>query len=157
EAFDHRSLLVGREEGPFSSMTENDQAFDLVEAAEPGAEPLDRGVVDLAVAGKRGHGRGDETSEIKGFHVGFLRIVSGARLRSRRGRIASDLMFSSSTKLSAVVPAKAGTHSHRAFEPYELRQIARTRRMGPRFRGDDSNKLSKSQQAQQTQQTQQFS
>jgi hypothetical protein len=30
-------------------------------------------VIDLAVAGERRHGRGDETSEIKGFHVSFLR------------------------------------------------------------------------------------
>ena len=61
------------EEGAFASVTENDQAFDAVEAAEPGAEPLDGGVVDVAVAGERGDGSGDETSEIKGFHVDFLR------------------------------------------------------------------------------------
>jgi hypothetical protein len=53
-------------------VAENDQAFDAVEAAEPGAEALNGGVVDFAVAGERGHGRGDEASEIKGFHVGFL-------------------------------------------------------------------------------------
>jgi hypothetical protein len=50
-------------------MTENDQAFDLLEAAEPGAEPLDRRMVDLAVAGEGGDRRGDETSQIKGLHV----------------------------------------------------------------------------------------
>jgi len=69
EAFDDRGLLVGREKRPFAGMTENDQAFDAFETAEPGAQPLDRRVVDLAVAGERGHGGGNETSEIKGFHV----------------------------------------------------------------------------------------
>ena len=52
-------------------MAENDQALDALEAAEPGAQPLDRRVVDLAVAGERGDRRGNETSEIKGFHVEF--------------------------------------------------------------------------------------
>ena len=67
EAFDHRSLLVGRQEGALAGMTENDQAFHAVEAAEPGAQPLDRRMVDLAVAGEGGDGGGNETSEIKGF------------------------------------------------------------------------------------------
>jgi hypothetical protein len=66
---DHRGLLVRGEEGSLSGMTENHQAFDVFEAAEPGAEPLNGGVVDLAIAGKRGNRRGNETSQIKGFHV----------------------------------------------------------------------------------------
>src|SRR5262249_44288036 len=74
KAFDDRGLLVRCEEGSLPGMTENDQTFDLLEAAKPGAEPPDRGVVNLAVASKRGHGRGDETSEIKGFHVGYLML-----------------------------------------------------------------------------------
>ena len=32
------------------------------------AEALDRGVIDHAVTGEGGHGRGDETTQIKGFH-----------------------------------------------------------------------------------------
>jgi hypothetical protein len=43
-------------------MTENDQTFDILKAAEPGAEALDRRVVDLTVAGKRGNRRGNKTS-----------------------------------------------------------------------------------------------
>jgi len=61
EAFDDRGLLVGREKRPFAGMTENNQAFDAFETAEPGAEPLDRRVVDLPVVGERGHGGGNET------------------------------------------------------------------------------------------------
>jgi hypothetical protein len=53
-------------------MAENHQAFDALEAAEPGAKALNGGVVDLTVTGERGHGRGNEASEIKSFHVGFL-------------------------------------------------------------------------------------
>ena len=53
-------------------MTENDQAFDAFKTAEPGAEPLDRRVVDLAVSGKWGNRRGNETSQIKCFDVSFL-------------------------------------------------------------------------------------
>jgi hypothetical protein len=48
-------------------VTENDQAFDAFEAAEPGAESLDYRVVDLTVSGEWGNRCGDETSEIKGF------------------------------------------------------------------------------------------
>ena len=46
EAFDDRGLFVLGEEGAFAGMAENDQAFDAVMAAEPGAEALDRGVID---------------------------------------------------------------------------------------------------------------
>jgi hypothetical protein len=54
-------------------MAENDQTFDVLKAAEPGAQALDRRMVHLTVAGKGGNRRGDETSEIKGFHISFLR------------------------------------------------------------------------------------
>ena len=67
-------------------MTEHDQAFDALVAAEPGAEPLDRRMVDLAVARERGNRRGDETPQIKGFH-GFLRLD---RCWPDRPRTASD-------------------------------------------------------------------
>jgi hypothetical protein len=50
-------------------MAENDQAFDAIDAAEPGAQSLDRGVVDGTLPGERGHGGGNETSEIERFHV----------------------------------------------------------------------------------------
>jgi hypothetical protein len=49
-------------------------------------------VIDLTVAGKRRHGRWNETSEIKGFHIGFLRwvdvgsIVGGPWRAARRSR-----------------------------------------------------------------------
>ena len=46
--------------------------------------------------------------------------------------------------LWCVVPANAGTHNHQVFGYRWPYQIALLRRMGPRFRGDDSNKLSKS-------------
>src|SRR5262249_40322751 len=90
-AFDDRGLLVRREKGPFAGMTENHEALDLLEAAEPGAESLDRGMVDLAFAGKRGHGGGDETSQIKGFHMGSSegdvgRIVRGRGRADHAGR-----------------------------------------------------------------------
>ena len=55
-------------------MAENHQALDALEAAEPGAEPLDGGMVDVAVAGEGGDGGGNETSEIESFHVDFLRF-----------------------------------------------------------------------------------
>jgi hypothetical protein len=50
-------------------MTKNHQALDILEAAKPGAESLDRGVIDLAVEGKGCNRCWNETSEIKGFHV----------------------------------------------------------------------------------------
>jgi hypothetical protein len=50
-------------------MTENDQAFDVFEAAKPGAQSLDRSVIDLAVAGEWGYGCGHETPQIESFHV----------------------------------------------------------------------------------------
>ena len=75
EALDHLRLLVRREERAFACMAEYDQAFDTVEAAEPGAQALDRRVVDVAVAGEGSDGCGYETSEIKGFHGGFLLLV----------------------------------------------------------------------------------
>jgi hypothetical protein len=61
-------------------VTENDQAFDTFEAAEPGAEPPNGGVIDFAVTGKRGDGGGDETSQIKGFHVDFLQGIDIGRI-----------------------------------------------------------------------------
>jgi hypothetical protein len=54
-------------------VTENHQAFYAAEAAKPGTEALDRGVIDLAVAGKGGNRRGNKTSKIKSFHINFLR------------------------------------------------------------------------------------
>jgi hypothetical protein len=48
---------------------EHHQAFDFLEAAEPGAEPLDRRMVDFAVTREGGDRRGDEASQIKGLHV----------------------------------------------------------------------------------------
>src|SRR5262245_16779619 len=39
----------------------------------------------------------------------------------------------------AVVPAQAGTHSHRAFDSHRACHVATTQSMGPRLRGDDSN------------------
>jgi hypothetical protein len=51
------------------------------------------------------------------------------------------LVMPFSPRLSAVVPAKAGTHTPFAFDGgMRAVQIARTRIMGPRFRGDDSGK-----------------
>src|SRR5712671_822931 len=64
-------------------MTENDQAFDAIKAAEPRAKPLDRRMVDLTVAGKWGNGRGNETSQIKGFHVNFSNGDTGRIIRGR--------------------------------------------------------------------------
>jgi hypothetical protein len=57
-------------------MAEDDQASDPVKAAEPGAEPLNGVVIDLAVAGKGGDGSGNETSEIKRCHGVFLQVAS---------------------------------------------------------------------------------
>ena len=87
EAFDDRGLLVSSEKRPFPGVTENDQAFDAFEAAEPGAESMDCRVVDLTVSGEWGNRCGDETSEIKGFHVIFLRCEKGSM---GVGRIGSD-------------------------------------------------------------------
>ena len=46
------------QEGAFAGVAEDDQALHAVEAAEPGAEPLDGGMVDVAVAGERVTGAG---------------------------------------------------------------------------------------------------
>jgi hypothetical protein len=89
EAFDDRNLLVGRQKGPFSRMAENDRALDAGEAAEPGAETLDRRVVHFALAGERGHGRGDKTSEIKCFHR-FLQWDRCARIVRGDGEHRAD-------------------------------------------------------------------
>ena len=40
----------------------------------------------------------------------------------------------------SAVPAKAGTHNHQGFGYRRPYHIALLRRMGPRVRGDDSNK-----------------
>ncbi len=72
EATDHRGLLFGGEERAFAGVTEHDQPFHVLEAPEPGAKTLDRGMVNLAIAGEGSDGGGNETAQIKGFHV-FLR------------------------------------------------------------------------------------
>ena len=74
-------------------MTENDQAFDAFKTAEPGAEPLDRRVVDLAVSGKWGNRRGNETSQIKVFPCEFSPIrlmLSGSSAVLWRGEPFAD-------------------------------------------------------------------
>ena len=107
EAFDDRGLLVRREESPFSGMTENDQAFDAFEAAEPGAESLDRRVVDLTVAGKRGHGCGNETSEIEGF-MSISSVGIDVGLADPRGNACLHSAFWLSAQEAAVATSSIG-------------------------------------------------
>ena len=83
-----------RQKRAFTRMTENNQAFDAFEAAEPGAETLDRSVIDFTVAGKRGYGAGTRPRRSRasmcissdGIDVG--RIVS--RSLTRADRVSED-------------------------------------------------------------------
>jgi hypothetical protein len=73
-------------------MAENGQAFHFLEAAEPGAQPLDGSVIDSAVACEWGNGSGDKAAQVKGFHenssdrVGFRRDRRRTIARRSRGR-----------------------------------------------------------------------
>jgi hypothetical protein len=55
-------------------MAQNHQTFDFLEAAKPATESLDGRMVNFAFESE-GCNRGrDETSQIKRFHVSFLRL-----------------------------------------------------------------------------------
>src|SRR5687768_15348595 len=53
-------------------MAKDHQALHFREAAEPGAESENGGVVDCAIAGERRYRRWHKASEIERFHLVFL-------------------------------------------------------------------------------------
>ena len=116
---DHGGLLVGGQERAFAGMAEHDQALDAVEAAEPGAQALDGGVVDGAVAGERGDGGGNETSEIEGFHVDFLQVACGGWVGaiSRRRLLLSWLSAPGTARGGFVVRRQLMRNSRRTPIP----------------------------------------
>ena len=57
-----------REERAFASVAEHRQAFDALDAAEPGTQPLNCCVVHRSVAGEGGNGCRDQTAQIDRFH-----------------------------------------------------------------------------------------
>ncbi|KAI3475682.1 hypothetical protein L1887_62851 [Cichorium endivia] len=65
ESLDHLDLLVLRQEGALTGVTEHNQTLDARQASEPRSEPLDGIVVHRAVLVEGGHGSRGDAAEVE--------------------------------------------------------------------------------------------
>ena len=89
ERADDVELLLLGEERAFAGVAEHDEALHAVDRAEPGAESLDRVVVDVAVFGEGGHRCGVQAAKVESHLVSFYLFVE-PRIRNDCGNVCRN-------------------------------------------------------------------